>query len=51
MVCTEKSSGIYKMILAHDDEVFAELCRSLTPSQKHELVKLADKILENIESE
>ncbi len=51
VVCTEKSSGIYKMILAHDEEVFAELCRSLTPGQKHELVKLADKILENIESE
>lgn len=51
VVCTEKSSGIYKMILAHDEEVFKELCGTLTPEQKTEFVKLADKILKNIESD
>lgn len=51
ITCTEASAGIYKMILAQDEEVFAELCRTLTEAQKQQLVQLADRILSNIEAE
>ena len=51
ITCTETSAGIYKMILAQDEEVFAELCRTLTEAQKQQLVQLADRILSNIEAE
>ena len=34
-----------------DEEVFAELCKGLTEEQKKELVRLADMILKNIDSE
>lgn len=51
ITCTEQSSEIYKMILAQDEEVFADLCRTLTQEQKQELVLLADIILKNIDSE
>lgn len=51
ITCTEQSAEIYKMILAQDEEVFAELCRNLTAGQKEELMQLADLILKNIDSE
>lgn len=51
ITCTERSAEIYKMILAHDGEVFNDLCGTLTEEQKQELLRLADMILENIESE
>lgn len=51
ITCTEQSAEIYKMILAQDEEVFAELCKGLTEEQKKELVRLADMILKNIDSE
>ncbi len=51
IVCTEQSADIYKMILAQDEEVFAELCRNLTEKQRQELSHLADLILRDIESE
>lgn len=51
VTCTEQSSGIYKMILAQDQEVFAELCGDLTEEQKQELNRLADMILKNIDAE
>jgi DNA-binding MarR family transcriptional regulator len=50
ITCTEKSAGIYKMILAQDAEVFSELCSNLTDEQKEELTQLADMILNNIDS-
>lgn len=51
ITCTEQSADIYKMILAQDAEVFSELCQSLTEEQKREFVRLADMILQNIDSE
>ncbi len=51
IVCTERSAGIHHMILAQDEEVFAELCRNLTTEQRQELSCLADLILQNVESE
>ena len=51
IVCTEQSAGIHHMILAQDEEVFAELCRNLTTEQRQELSCLADLILQNVESE
>lgn len=49
IVCTEKSAEIYRLILAQDTEVFEELCRDLTDSEKRQLDRLADKILKNID--
>lgn len=51
ITCTEQSAEIYKMILAQDEEVFREVCRTLTEDQKKELVQLADMILQNIDGE
>lgn len=51
ITCTEKSTGIHKMILAQDQEVLAELCGNFTEEQKKTLLQLADMILENIDSE
>lgn len=51
ITCTEQSAEIYKMILAQDEEVFTELCKTLTEEQKQELIWLADVVLKNIESE
>lgn len=50
IICTDKSSGIHKMILAHDQEVFEELCGNLSAEQQQQLNRLADLILENIDS-
>ena len=50
ITCTEQSAGIHKMILAQDAEVFEELCRDLTDSQKENLNLLADLILQNIDA-
>lgn len=51
VTCTERSSGIYKMILAQDEEVFSDLCRNLTEAQKQTFTQLADMILKNIDAE
>lgn len=51
ITCTDQSAGIHKMILAQDAEVFEELCRDLTDSQKENLNLLADLILQNIDAE
>lgn len=48
---TEKSAGIHRMILAQDEEVLEELCSGFTAKQKQELLQLADKLLQNIDSE
>lgn len=50
IICTEKSSGIHKMILAHDQEVFEELCGNLTREQRQLLDQIADLIVKNIDS-
>ena len=51
ITCTEQSASIHKMILSQDAEVFEELCRDLTDSQKENLNLLADLILQNIDAE
>lgn len=51
ITCTERSAGIYKMILAQDEEVFAELCGDLTAEEQDSLQHLADVILRNIDRE
>ena len=50
ITCTQQSAQVYKMILEQDQEVFLDLCRTLTPQEKEELVRLADRILANIDS-
>ena len=51
ITCTEQSAGIHHMILAQDQEVFEEICRNLTQTQKQELSLLADLLLKAIEVE
>lgn len=48
---TEKSSGIHKMILAQDREVFDDLCRNFTQEQKLAILQMTDNLLKNIDSE
>lgn len=48
---TEKSSGIHKMILAQDKEVFDDLCRNFTQEQKQALLQMTSILLKNIDSE
>lgn len=47
--CTNRSAGIHEMILAQDEQVFAEVCRNLTEEQRQTFVHLADLILENLD--
>lgn len=51
ITCTEQSSGIHKVILAHDKEVLSELCKNFTEEQKETLLQMADMLLQNIDSE
>lgn len=51
ITCTERSAGIHHMILAQDQEVFEDICRNLTQTQKQELSLLADLLLKDIEVE
>lgn len=51
ITCTDQSAGIHKMILEQDEEVFAELCRDLTDSERETFNALADRILRNIDAE
>ena len=51
VTCTEKSTGIHKMILKQDEDVLSELCRNFTREQKETLLQLMDMILQNIDSE
>lgn len=50
ITCTEQSAGIHKIILAHDREVFNELCGNLTQEQQDTLVQLTDIILKGIDT-
>ncbi len=45
---TEKSSEIYKLILAQDEEVFNELCKDLSAEQKQIFLQSVGLILHNI---
>lgn len=51
ITCTEQAVEIYKLILAQDAEVFAELCRDLTDEQQKTLIDLADQIIRHIDTE
>lgn len=51
ITCTEKSTGIHKMILAQDEEVLSELCENFTEEQKATLLRLMDMLLKNIDVE
>lgn len=51
ITCTEQSAGIYKTILAHDKEVFEELCGALTPEQQAALLQLTDILMKGIDTE
>lgn len=39
------------MILAHDREVFEELCGNLTPEEQQTLNRLTDVLIKDIDSE
>ena len=47
---TEQSASIHKIILAHDREVFNELCGNLTQEQQNALNQLTDIILKGIDT-
>lgn len=49
--CTDKSVGIHKLILLHDDEVYNEICKDLTEGQKKQLLDILRTILSNIDSD
>lgn len=51
ITCTEQSAGIHEMILAHDGEVFEELCAKLTPEQQQVLNQLTDIIIKSFDME
>ena len=51
ITCTERSAGIHNMILAQDEEVFAELCGTLSTQERASLQHLADAIVQNIDQE
>lgn len=51
ITCTAQSTGIYKMILAQDAEVFSILCKAFTQEQKETLSELTDMILHEIDAE
>ena len=51
ITCTERSAGIHNMILAQDEEVFAELCGTLSAQERASLQHLADAIVQNIDQE
>lgn len=51
IICTEKSSDMYKTILAHDQEVFEELCGNLTQEQQKIFLQLTDLLLKGIDTQ
>ena len=51
ITCTERSAGIHNMILAQGEEVFAELCGTLSAQERASLQHLADAIVQNIDQE
>lgn len=51
ITCTERSAGMYQIILDHDREVFEELCGALTQEQRKTLLQLTDRIIRDIDME
>lgn len=51
ITCTERSTGIYKMILAQDREVLSQLCEGFTQEEKEALLHTTDLLLRNIDSQ
>lgn len=51
VTCTEKSKGIHNVILAHDREVFDEMCKYLPEERKRDLCDALDLLLSNIDSD
>lgn len=51
VTCTERSTGIYKMILAQDREVLSQLCEGFTQEEKEALIHTTDLLLRNIDSQ
>lgn len=51
ITCTEKSTGIYKMILAQDQEVLDEICKGFTQQEREALLQTTDLMLRNIDSQ
>lgn len=49
--CTEKSVGIHKVILSHDNEVFDELSANLSAEQKKAFCEIIRVMLKDIDSE
>ena len=50
ITCTAQSAGIHETILAHDREVFEELCGILTQEQRQTLQQLTDMIMKSIDT-
>lgn len=50
ITCTERSAGIYKVILAQDAQVLEELCGNFSHEQKQALQQIADMLLKNIDA-
>lgn len=51
VMCTEKSVGIHRLILEHDEEVLAEITENLSEAQKVALTDCIDALLTNIDAE
>ena len=51
ITCTEKSTGIYKMILAQDQAVLDEICKGFTQQEREALLQTTDLMLRNIDSQ
>lgn len=51
IICTEQSKGIHRLILEQDEAVLEEFCRDFTPEQKAALQFLADRLVQNIDTE
>lgn len=51
ITCTSKSKGIHNVILAHDREVAAEMCKDFPESKKQAFADILDSLLDNIDSD
>lgn len=50
ITCTDRTTGIHKMIFSQDEEVFLELCRNFTPEQQKTFLHMVDQILETVDA-
>lgn len=51
VTCTEEAAGIHELILSQDEEVFAELCKTMTAEQRQSWAALTDMVLQNLDAE